>query len=380
MSTNRPTTNTLYHADITSTTRRTAAAVATLTQTELITSTLFVPEATPTTPLIVNTPNNSIPVYTADQTVWDQRLQEYLPIMLVFALIGLITALGSILYFFYRICKFVYHHHHRSSLQNNADDVETKKPADSPSAVAAAAAAANTTTTHLGRLLRQFNLSHPDIETRQREPIRYSHDIQPTGFLAKLLRSARSNAPPSTSLPVVDTGEVDNLEHPLSSTFVPIQPSPMTLVPRSEIWQDPERRRGVDEVALWERQQQKQRKPALWRFQEYPQSPPLPMENDRQYFTMDYPPDLGSPRSSSTIKDMTEPQFVYRSDSIPYDEPSSSTAYQAHYAYYNSNEYGGMTKGKAPLSDVDRVRQELEGSQLGNSSSQWLHFTGSRSL
>ncbi|ORX61302.1 hypothetical protein DM01DRAFT_1394971 [Hesseltinella vesiculosa] len=36
------------------------------------------------------------------------------------------------------------------------------------------------------------------------------------------------------------------------STFIPIDTSSLTLVPRATIWKDPERRRGVDELALWE--------------------------------------------------------------------------------------------------------------------------------
>ncbi|KAI8330630.1 hypothetical protein BC941DRAFT_475495 [Chlamydoabsidia padenii] len=40
------------------------------------------------------------------------------------------------------------------------------------------------------------------------------------------------------------------------STFVPIESSPLTLVPRAAIWQDPMRRRGVNELDLWERKQQ----------------------------------------------------------------------------------------------------------------------------
>ncbi|KAI8096248.1 uncharacterized protein BX664DRAFT_323454 [Halteromyces radiatus] len=44
----------------------------------------------------------------------------------------------------------------------------------------------------------------------------------------------------------------------VSPTFVPIQASPLTLVPRDAIWKDPQRRRGVNELELWEQKQQQQ--------------------------------------------------------------------------------------------------------------------------
>ncbi|KAI8641510.1 hypothetical protein BD408DRAFT_417940 [Parasitella parasitica] len=59
------------------------------------------------------------------------------------------------------------------------------------------------------------------------------------------------------SLPILFSGNdgqtIENLHIPISSTFVPIEKSSLTLVPRSEIWLDPQRRRGVDELDMWER-------------------------------------------------------------------------------------------------------------------------------
>ncbi|KAI7848931.1 hypothetical protein BDC45DRAFT_521945 [Circinella umbellata] len=49
---------------------------------------------------------------------------------------------------------------------------------------------------------------------------------------------------------------IENSGKPISTTFIPIHKSPLTLVPRMEVWQDPQRRRGVDELDLWEKKQQ----------------------------------------------------------------------------------------------------------------------------
>ncbi|ORZ13123.1 hypothetical protein BCR42DRAFT_419232 [Absidia repens] len=54
-----------------------------------------------------------------------------------------------------------------------------------------------------------------------------------------------------------------SLSSPVSPTFVPIETSPLTLVPRAAIWKDPQRRRGVNELDLWEQKQQQQRRPTM---------------------------------------------------------------------------------------------------------------------
>ncbi|KAI8390945.1 uncharacterized protein BYT42DRAFT_475679, partial [Radiomyces spectabilis] len=62
----------------------------------------------------------------------------------------------------------------------------------------------------------------------------------------------------------------------LPGTFVPMHTSPLTLVPRHEIMGDPSRRRGVDEVDMWEQRQQQLRRPPMWQFNgDFPDSPPL---------------------------------------------------------------------------------------------------------
>ncbi|CAO3590586.1 unnamed protein product [Absidia cylindrospora] len=70
-------------------------------------------------------------------------------------------------------------------------------------------------------------------------------------------------------LPPHDTAES-------STHFVPIASSPLTLVPRAAIWKDPERRRGVNEMDLWEQKRQQQQQ---HRQQHYSQSAPSPPEH-----------------------------------------------------------------------------------------------------
>ncbi|KAG2221517.1 hypothetical protein INT45_008842 [Circinella minor] len=107
---------------------------------------------------------------------------------------------------------------------------------------------------------------------------------------------------------------IENSGKPISTTFIPINKSPLTLVPRMEVWQDPQRRRGVDELDLWEKKQQQKH----------------PIHEDH------------SPRSSETI------------------QPVNTTT--------------------QPTSHIEIARKALEKSRLENSSSQWLHFSGSKSL
>lgn len=81
--------------------------------------------------------------------------------------------------------------------------------------------------------------------TRRREPQDEGGEKQPPAVRHTPDRLAISDNP-SSARRWKETG---------SPTFVPIETSPLTLVSRAAIWQDPARRRGVNELDLWERKQ-----------------------------------------------------------------------------------------------------------------------------
>ncbi|KAI7872995.1 hypothetical protein BDF14DRAFT_1750886 [Spinellus fusiger] len=86
------------------------------------------------------------------------------------------------------------------------------------------------------------------------------------------------------------------------STFVPIDDSPLTLVPRSDILNDPQRRRGVDEVDLWEQKQKKS--VPLWRFpsRDYPESPEVGPSSFSALSGMQLSADPPYPRAKIALK------------------------------------------------------------------------------
>jgi hypothetical protein len=50
----------------------------------------------------------------------------------------------------------------------------------------------------------------------------------------------------ATNLPAINTGSAQVEDPPISPTFVPLPGTPMKLVSRQQVFQDPQRRRGVD--------------------------------------------------------------------------------------------------------------------------------------
>ncbi|KAI9250022.1 hypothetical protein BY458DRAFT_493943 [Sporodiniella umbellata] len=186
---------------------------------------------------------------------WESKLQKGLPVILMFAIIGMAASLAGLAYFAYRR----YRGRHRRDT-----DKETAKKDEESSAVPCLA------------------ISSP---TRQ-------------------------------------------------SNFKPINTS-LHLVPREEIMCDPARRHGVDELQLWERKQQNNNQ--YWKF-----------------LSTDYP---DSPESVKTriTRSLSEDFKVAQPITMIHTAPSSSN-------------------------DISLVRQALQDSRLKNSSSEWLHFSGSKSF
>ncbi|GAN10301.1 hypothetical protein MAM1_0341c09839 [Mucor ambiguus] len=409
--------------------------LATITQTDYVTSTITatsVPEST-TTSLV---PQENTHLY--DEDVWEHRIHRYLPVILAFAIIGILTVLGSLIYLAYRLYQAsAQRRRRRQQAENNSHSDEEKKLISPLSA---------TLSNIIPWLAIPSPTRHPtdteepyvDFQPQQREPIRFEKsdlkrimddDISTStrrpslapSWLAKLLPNKFSttlNFPgPSRrhmSLPILFSGNdrqaIDNLNIPISSTFVPIDKSSLTLVPRSEIWLDPHRRRGVDELDMWERKNSGTENQTIavpepqpmWRFPSqqnvYPDSPEsferrfsLP---DRRSVHIDSRRHSISHRSSTTT--MQEPNQPSRSrpESTRYmfdDSVHPSTSSAAQYnpssktesqdAFSNFEITVKLPKPKQDsTSDVRLARQALETSRLKNSSSQWLHSSGSKSF
>ncbi|KAF1807227.1 hypothetical protein FB192DRAFT_1262825, partial [Mucor lusitanicus] len=142
---------------------------------------------------------------------WEHRIHRYLPVILAFAIIGILTVLGSLIYLAYRLyqASAQRRRRRRQQAENNSDDDEEKKAISPMSAT-------------LSNIIPWLAIP---------SPTRHPTDTEEPYLLPT----------------------IDNLNIPISSTFVPIDKSSLTLVPRSEIWLDPHRRRGVDELDMWER-------------------------------------------------------------------------------------------------------------------------------
>lgn len=264
------------------------------------------------TSTITATPTNAFEPKTYAEDLWEHRIHRFLPVILAFAIIGILTVLGSLVYLAYR-----FYQANRSSIRRrrrrdaeerlNFEDENNKKSTSPISA----------TLSHIITWLAIPSPLHPGDQDRytnhqpqQREPIRYEKSdlnrimladsnsstrrpsIAPS-WLAKILPNKFNNAnntttrstPRHMSLPILNgRPPIDNLNVPISSTFKPIDTSFLTLVPRSEIWMDPDRRRGVDELDIWERKKsgtimvpdEAQPAPLMWRFPSespYPDSP-----------------------------------------------------------------------------------------------------------
>lgn len=249
--------------------------IATITQIDYVTSTIIASNVPEPTIIVPETETN---LYAED--VWEHRIHRYLPVILAFAIIGILTVLGSLVYLVYRFYQASSQRRRQNAEENDNNMDEEKKPISPISA---------TLSNIIPWLAIPSPTRHPtdieehyvDFQPQQREPIRFEKSdlkrimdddssvstrrpslapswltkILPNKFSTTLNFSGQSRR--HMSLPILFSGNnrqaIDNLNIPISSTFVPIDKSSLTLVPRSEIWLDPHRRRGVDELDMWER-------------------------------------------------------------------------------------------------------------------------------
>jgi hypothetical protein len=249
--------------------------IATITQTDYVISTVIASNVPEPTTIV---PETKTDIYAED--IWAHRIHRYLPVILAFAIIGILTVLGSIVYLAYRFYQASIQRRRQNAEENNNNMNKEKKPISPISATLSSVIpwlAIPSPTRHPTDIEEHY----VDFQPQQREPIRFEKSdlkrimdddtsittrrpslapswltkILPNKFSTTLNFSGQSRR--HMSLPILFSGNdgqtIDNLNIPISSTFVPIDKSSLTLVPRSEIWLDPHRRRGVDELDMWER-------------------------------------------------------------------------------------------------------------------------------
>ncbi|KAI9275055.1 hypothetical protein EDC94DRAFT_591936 [Helicostylum pulchrum] len=290
---------------------KTIQPTSTITYTDYVASTITASNYKPTVS------NNGYEPTTYAEDVWEHRIHRFLPVILAFAIIGILTVLGCLVYLAYRFYQANRSSRRRRRRRRDAEEAtnfedENNKKTNAGSPI-------STTLSNIIPWLAIPSPLHPndqdgtyvDYQQQQREPIRYEksdlnrimmEDSNSTtrrpslapSWLAKFFPNKFNNNNTERpqqkqrhlSLPILgERPTIDNLNVPISSTFKPIDNSFLTLVPRSEIWLDPNRRRGVDELDIWERkksgtvvavEEPTQPAPLMWRFPSetaYPSSP-----------------------------------------------------------------------------------------------------------
>ncbi|CEP08434.1 hypothetical protein [Parasitella parasitica] len=403
--------------------------IATITQTDYVTSTITASSVPEPTTIVPESETNR---YAED--VWEHRIHRYLPVILAFAIIGILAILGGLGYLAYRLYQASKQRRRHNTERNDSTSDEEKKPISPISATLSNIIPWLAIQSPTRRHPTDVEEPYVDFQPQQREPIRYeksdlkrimdddasANTRRPSlapSWLAKLLpnkftTTANFSGPSRRhmSLPILFSGNdgqtIENLHIPISSTFVPIDKSSLTLVPRSEIWLDPQRRRGVDELDMWERKNSDPEiqtiavpePQPMWRFPSHQNAyPDSPESFERRYslpgrrsLRLDSRRNSASHHSSTTTmqpsRSRSESTARYDMD----DAPSSS-----HAAYHGLNDSQEndpfsefavtvkLPKSKqdgAVVSDVRLARQALETSRLKNSSSQWLHSSGSKSF
>ncbi|KAI9027331.1 hypothetical protein CLU79DRAFT_35076 [Phycomyces nitens] len=206
---------------------------------------------------------------------WDQA--RYLwPLLLIFAILGMLFCTSGLVFTLFFCYRRKYQPQSQSRLDTNNGHNNNSHPSPTMHSIFP-----HTTKSTPGNTTRPLSRILPWLSVRSatsRETLSFQNsardlmankeaytnktNVLNDSWISRLLhRSGPQTATPSS--PSIQ----------FISTFVPMDRSPLTLVPRADILNDPERRRGVDELDLWE-QKQKQHS-AVWRFapKDYPESP-----------------------------------------------------------------------------------------------------------
>ncbi|KAI8581932.1 hypothetical protein K450DRAFT_269720 [Umbelopsis ramanniana AG] len=85
-----------------------------------------------------------------------------------------------------------------------------------------------------------------------------NHSTQPLGAPSQYENAIKFKGK-AANLPAINTGSAQVEDPPISPTFVPLPGTPMKLVSRQQVFQDPQRRRGVDALDLDAQQESNQK-------------------------------------------------------------------------------------------------------------------------
>ncbi|KAG1234009.1 hypothetical protein G6F68_002742 [Rhizopus microsporus] len=248
---------------------------------------------------------------------WERQIYRGLPVILAFAIIGILTISISLCYLAYRI----YNANTKKRYHRQDAERELKPKA-------------------LSHVLPWF--THQDLQIEKSSNNNNNNN-----------NHRRSN---------------------LSPTFVPIHTS-LNLVPRSEILNDPERRRGVDELDMWEKKKQsKTTTQQVWKFpftRAYPESSQESLHQIKRQNSFSQSSTITMQGASFHQNNRDKSDIVLTEHS--YMEQSSPSQTRHSYAI-SLNDEPSSSRGK----DIQMARKILE--ECKHNSSQWLHFSGSKSF
>ncbi|KAI8070062.1 hypothetical protein BC940DRAFT_366256 [Gongronella butleri] len=190
-----------------------------------------------TTPAAIGTVTTLAPGSSLVESVWLHRWLPLFPVLFTFAIIGLLALIALLATFCYLMHLRAQKRKRGSTLPVTSHDTHDASPARHD----------------MANVSKYQELQQPHASTTPAMPFpmpmpvpQHQHAQHPT----------RQGPPSSSAAPTTPAMLLSPTATQVPSTFIPIETSPLTLVPRATIWRDPERRRGVDEVALWEYKQQ----------------------------------------------------------------------------------------------------------------------------
>ncbi|CAO3647804.1 unnamed protein product [Cunninghamella echinulata] len=249
------------------------ANVVTITQTHVFTSTIY-PSRSLSSPLpssitssasfylppSMQTISSTIPLSSpspssSTNSNASDKWPSSFPVLLTFAVVGILCLLSLIIFLLYYLFKkyniFLYL---KQKIYQDNEDVDDEKTLRNEKIFHSSPYLPSTSSYIIN-----------DLNGREQHSWATTNFSQPT-LSTKDINTSNSN---------INKKDDNELSYP--STFIPIDASSLTLVPRSLIWKDPNRRRGVDELDLWEkRQQQRQQR----------QQQPSSNGKQRQFFNL----------------------------------------------------------------------------------------------
>lgn len=215
------------------------ANIVTITQTHVFTSTIHPSTILPSSPSQTTSSKPSSSVSSSSSSSNSNNANEQwqlsFPILLTFAVIGILCLLSLFVYFtYYFLKKYNFFLYLKRKIHQDVDDGDDEKTLQN----------------------EKYSYSYPYL------PSTSSHIMNDINLRDQYSWADINYSNPSLSMKDININNIGVFHNKRNdsissypSTFVPIDASSLTLVPRSLIWKDPSRRRGVDELDMWEKRQ-----------------------------------------------------------------------------------------------------------------------------